>query len=274
MSDLSGSERRKLEKLLGMGGGYVLTFSDRTFGDFFDEYRVEIDAERYKARGTSKANRMRTFWDVDGNHVVGRVIGGLIEYATDEQCFGDSNPLLIDDCRKIAQRLLSDQPVAELDALTAIADERDFEVVAEHVREAIEKNQPEGGLDRLHTFVNKFIRVTCEPHGITITRDKPLHSVFGEYVKALREGGHLESAMTERILKSSISVLEAFNDVRNNKSLAHDNPILNYEESLLIFNHVAASIRFIKALETKIKAQAKVAEQQAARFPWDESIPF
>lgn len=116
MSDLSGSERRKLEKLLGMGGGYVLNFSDRTFGDFFDEYRVEIDAERYKARGTSKANRMRTFWDVDGNHVVGRVIGGLIEYATDEQCFGDSNPLLIDDCRKIAQRLLSDQPVAELDA--------------------------------------------------------------------------------------------------------------------------------------------------------------
>lgn len=82
MSDLSGSERRKLEKLLGMGGGYVLNFSDRTFGDFFDEYRVEIDAERYKARGTSKANRMRTFWDVDGNHVVGRVIGGLIEYAT------------------------------------------------------------------------------------------------------------------------------------------------------------------------------------------------
>lgn len=84
--------------------------------------------------------------------------------------------------------------VAELDALTAIADERDFEVVAEHVREAIEKYQPEGGLDRLHTLVNKFIRVTCEPRGITITRDKPLHSVFGEYVKALREDGHLESA--------------------------------------------------------------------------------
>ena len=44
MSDLSGSDRRKLEKLLGMGGGYVLNFSDRTFGEFFDEYRVEIDA--------------------------------------------------------------------------------------------------------------------------------------------------------------------------------------------------------------------------------------
>lgn len=64
--------------------------------------------------------------------------------------------------------------------LTAIADERDFEVVAKHVREAIEKNQPEGGLDRLHTFVNKFIRMICEPYSITNTRDKLLHSVFGE----------------------------------------------------------------------------------------------
>lgn len=40
MSDLSGSERRKLEKLFGMESRYVLNFSDRTFSDFFDEYRV------------------------------------------------------------------------------------------------------------------------------------------------------------------------------------------------------------------------------------------
>lgn len=266
MSDLSGGERRKLEKLLGMGGGYVLNFSDRTYGEFFDEHRVDIDAERYKARGTSKANRMRTFWEIDCNHLVGKIIGSLISYGAEEQCFGDSNPVLIDDCRKISQRLISDQPVTELDALIAIADERDFEVVADHVREAIEKNQPEGGLDRLHTFINKFIRVTCEPHGIQVGRDKPLHSVFGEYVKALREGGHLESEMTERILRSSISVLEAFNHVRNNKSLAHDNPILNYEESLLIFNHVAASIRFVKALELKIKTKTALTTSKATNW--------
>ncbi len=271
MSDLTGSDRRKLEKLLGMGTGYVLTFSDRTFGEFFDEYRVEIDAERYRVRGTSKANRMRTFWDVDGNYVVGRVVDGLIVYGTDEQCFGDISSALIDDCHKIAQRLLSAQPVAELDALTAIADERDFEVVAEHVREAIEKNQPEGALDRLHTYVNKFIRVTCVPHGIEINRDKALHSVFGEYVKALRSGGHLDSVMTERILKSSISVLEAFNEVRNNKSLAHDNAILNYEESLLIFNHVAASIRFIRSVEFNIKATSLDAKKSATE---NDDVPF
>jgi hypothetical protein len=272
MAEISALERRKLENLLGMGGGYVLDFSDRTYAEFFLDFRVDIDSAQFRLGGDSKAKRMRTFWDIVPNHTVGKILEGLISYGFQTRQLTESSPLLVDDCRKIVQRLLSNQPVADIEALTAIADERDFEVVAQHVREAIEKNQPEGALDRLHTFVNKFIRITCAPHGITISRDKPLHSVFGEYVKTLRVHGHLESAMTERILKSSISVLESFNEVRNNKSLAHDNPILNYDESLLIFNHVASSIRFIKSLEAKIKnkIQAKKIDEQL----WDENIPF
>lgn len=265
MADLNSFDKSKLEKLFGMGSGYVLNFSDRTFREFFLDHRVDIDDPKYKKFGPSKANRMRSFWAIEPNWLLGKVITGLIERGAQEKAFGDSNPLLVDECRQIAQRLLSDQPVAELDALTAIADERDFEVVAEYVRDAIEKNQPEAALDRLHTFVHKFIRVICEPHGVEPNRDKPLHSIFGEYVKKLKDAGHLDSLMTERILKTSISVLESFNDVRNNKSLAHDNPILNYEESLLIFNHVAASVRFIKSLETKIKVN-QVQQKKVSLF--------
>ena len=39
--------------------------------------------------------------------------------------------------------------------------------------------------------------------------------------------------------------------MRNNQSFAHDNPILNYEEALLIFNHAAASVRFLRAIERR-----------------------
>ena len=91
----------------------------------------------------------------------------------------------------------------------------------------------------------KYVRTLCAQRGLTVIRDKPLHSLFGEYVKRLRDEGHIESEMAIRILKSSISTLEAFNDVRNNRSLAHDNQILDYNEALLIFNHVASSIRFL-----------------------------
>lgn len=256
MSDITSIERRKLERLFCMGGGYVLDFSDRTFSEFFEEHtRIEIDTETYRAKGTSKANRMRCFWSIEGNHGVGKIIEAMILYGQASHCLcRDVDVIdLTDDCWNISRRLLHNTPVIELSSLTATVDERDFEVVAQHVREAIEKNQPETALDRLHTFVIKYIRTLCEARGIEVNRDKALHSIFGEYVKRLRDSGHLESEMTARIIKSSISVLESFNEVRNNRSLAHDNPILNYEESLLIFNHVASSIRFIKSIEMRIK---------------------
>ncbi len=255
MSDLTSSEKRKLERLFGMGSGYVLDFSNRTFSEFVEEStRRDIYDARYNYGSGSKANLLRGFWGVEGNQLVGKLIGDLIEYGKDTDAFKNDSALP-DDCMKIVARLRQASPVADLDALSATADDRDFEAVAAHVREVIEKNQPEAGLDRLHMFVIKFVRTLCDERGIAVTREKPLHSLFGEYVKRLRVDGHLESEMTARILKSAISVLEAFNDVRNNQSLAHDNPILNYDESLLIFNHAATSVRFIRALEERLKRQ-------------------
>jgi 5-methylcytosine-specific restriction endonuclease McrBC regulatory subunit McrC len=80
----------------------------------------------------------------------------------------------------------------------------------------------------------------------------------------------IESRMTETILKTSISVMEAFNDVRNNRSLAHDNDILNEGESLLIFNNVTSLIRFVWALEQSISKPQDV----TAAVLMDEDIPF
>lgn len=261
MSDLTPLEARKLEKLFDMSGGYVLNFSNKSMADFFVEMRVDIYTDQYATFGSSKANRLRCFWKHAPNNLVGRSIEQMILLALEDGFPSgvDASQGKIDEARVIAQRLLADQPVPELDSLTALNDERDFDAVAEQVREAIEKHQPEVGLDRLHTFVHKFLRVCCEDYDIEITSQKPLHSVLGEYLKALKRDGIFETEMSERIIKSSISTLESFNDVRNNRSLAHDNPILGYEESLLIFNHVAASIRYLRSIRTI------VAGKQAAR---------
>ncbi|UBZ08147.1 abortive infection family protein [Salegentibacter mishustinae] len=59
--------------------------------------------------------------------------------------------------------------------------------------------------------------------------------------------------MSTRILKSTISVMEAFNKVRNDQSFANDNPVLNYSESVLIFNSVTSTIKFIETVENKIE---------------------
>ena len=266
MADLTNTEKRQFERLLGMGSGYVLDFSNRTFAEFVidatnrDPYDAKYD------HGSSKANRLRGFWAVESNRVVGKLMGEMLEYSR-TIVGGDEDPTLRAQCERTVARLLQENPVQELDALVAIGNERDFEVVARAVRDAIDRDELEASLDRLHTFIVKYVRSLCETRGIAVDRDKPLHSLFGEYVKHLKQGGHLESEMTARILKSSISTLEAFNDVRNNRSLAHDNPILGYEEALLIFNHVAASARFLRSIHMATQEREHAATA-------DDDIPF
>jgi len=272
MSDLTGPEKRKFERLFGMDSGYVLNFSNRTFADFFmDSIGKDIYDPQFNSGSGSKASLMRGFWAKDSNYAVGKVLGDLLDYVVEINPAGHDRAL-VTDCRRIVTRLLQATPVPEMDVLTPNADGADFEIVAKQVRDSIERNEPEAGRDRLHTFVIKYVRTLCVLRGVTVTKDKALHSLFGEYVKKLKEVGAIESEMTERILKTTISVLEAFNHVRNDQSLAHDNPVLNYDESLLIFNHVANSLRFLRDLEKRVGSRGRVAIVDD--YPGDDEIPF
>lgn len=259
MSNLTSTEKQKLEKQFGMGGGYVLDFSNRTFAEFIlENTELDIDSSDYDYGSNSKANRLREFWKKENNYIVGKLILELLErWKTNKltNSFSESitrqEELLFEECQKIAVRLKQESSVTELEAIQPNNEDKDFKVLANSIRESIQKNQPEAALDRLHTFTTKYVRQLCNFHGVPHDRETPLHSLLGGYIKHLTKNKLIESQMTERILKSSISVFEAFNDVRNNKSFAHDNPILNYEESMLIFNDIANVIRFIEIIEKK-----------------------
>lgn len=263
MAKLSYGEKRNLEEFLRMGGGYVLDFSNRTFREFiFDSVGLDIDDEKIGGNG-SKAWRLRHVWSHQPDHIVGKLLKDMIEFDR----IGEGS-LLRPKCLAIAERLLQAAPVPDAEVIAVLSEREEFEQIAKGVLDAIHKNNPQGGLDRLHTFTVKFVRSLCGQHGIAVNREKALHSIFGEYVKKLKSLNLIESRMTETILKTSISVLEAFNDVRNNMSLAHDNEILNEAESLLIFNNVTSAIRFLWALEQSITKPP----QAAAVL--DEDIPF
>ncbi|MHA6883100.1 abortive infection family protein [Ralstonia pseudosolanacearum] len=51
-----------------------------------------------------------------------------------------------------------------------------------------------------------------------------------------------------------MSNLEAMNTVRNDQSLAHDNPMLNHDEAVLIVSHIGGLVRFLKTIEAKVRA--------------------
>lgn len=81
MSSLKMVERACLEDLFDMSGGYVIDFSNRTFGEFFREsLNINIYSEKYTLSGESKARRLRAFWETEPDALVGKVIAELIEY--------------------------------------------------------------------------------------------------------------------------------------------------------------------------------------------------
>jgi hypothetical protein len=74
-------DMRLIDDLFGMGGGYVLDFSDRTFAEFFaEELGINIDEARFQAEGTSKAKRLRYLLKTSDRSTRVRVLKALWDY--------------------------------------------------------------------------------------------------------------------------------------------------------------------------------------------------
>ncbi|MDI1437511.1 5'-methylthioadenosine/S-adenosylhomocysteine nucleosidase [Polyangium sorediatum] len=118
MADLTFIEKMKLEKLLEMGGGYVLDFSNRTLEEFvLQSVHKKIYDDAYNYASGSKANRIRAFWDREPNPVVGKLIADLLEYREFSRPNRDEeSKRLYDDCRRIAERLSSSRAAVQVAA--------------------------------------------------------------------------------------------------------------------------------------------------------------
>src|SRR4029077_14991012 len=106
MSSLQATDRRILEEFLRMSSGYVLNFSDYTFGEFVsDSTGLDIHSQRYTSEGTSKAKKLRAFWKLESDHIVGKLLLALIDYGVSLNLEPEAKALA-DRCRKVAARLL------------------------------------------------------------------------------------------------------------------------------------------------------------------------
>lgn len=278
MSDLNSIERLKLERMFGMASGYVLDFSNRTFEEFFlENFKIEIYDVQYDYESGSKANRLRQFWRVSDNYLVGLVIQTLLEYWGTNKLlyFSEITPeeqRLLEECQRIAERLMLGGAAQYLDALDQNSDDRSIQLLESAIRDSVHNSEPEQALDRLHTYMVRFIRDILDKHDVNYDESETLNSLFVQYIRSLRRNGWIESDMTERILNSYIQILDYFNHVRNQRSLAHDNRLLNSRESHLVISGVLLVIKFLRSIEDE-----RLDAEEALGVPAsgvDDEIPF
>ena len=252
MVALKRSEMRIFDDAFAMGDGYVLNFSDRTFAEFFeDEFRIDIGDERYRFNGTSKAKRLRAFIQTEDEYAVAKVVRVLWKHRETLPRYCEPSPEL--DALKtkffdLVSRIEGGGAVPRTDALDRFRQDETLEELIAAFERDIGANKPAAALDRLHTYCMKKFAHLLDERGIAWDRNDPLQSRVGKYVKVLESERELRE-ITRRIIKSAIRVFDAFNDVRNNRSFAHDNDLIDQAEARFIFDAVSAFLRFIKSIE-------------------------
>jgi len=115
MSDISEIEKRKLEKVFSMHGGYVIDFTNQSFQNYIQNtIGINIYAEKYSEYGDSKAKRLKSLWKNENNNIVGKLIENMLQYYKETIHLNDQensvNIDLYNDSLKIAYRLLGKTP--------------------------------------------------------------------------------------------------------------------------------------------------------------------
>lgn len=112
MAQLKTTEKRYFENLFNMSSGYVLDFTNQEFAQLIhDTVNINIYDNKYENIGNSKAKRLRAFWEIETNLIVGKVLYEMLEVWKFEELKKSqviSNPIY-DECIKIVNKLLGNQ---------------------------------------------------------------------------------------------------------------------------------------------------------------------
>lgn len=257
MVKLKRSQINTIEQVMGFpqGFGYVLDFSDRTITEFFeDEFQLDINEEKYSANGTSKRNRLTTFIKLEEPYLVAKVLRALWDRREGlaRRGGGTINKLEKTEAKNqfldIISNIESCSEIPSIAALDRHTSDRTLDELIMDIERDLQANKPEAAMDHLHTYCMSKFRHLLQTRSITCSHDEALHARFGKYRKALASERAL-NPFTDRALKSSISLFEGFNDIRNHSSLAHDNTILEPAEARYVFDTVSAMLMFVRAIE-------------------------
>lgn len=258
MPDLKRSQIRAIEEAMGYprGYGYVLDFSDKTFQEFFeDEFGVDIYAPANRTNGDSKRNCLSTFLSLTDVTTALRVLRALWDRregllssspnSEEAQVAKTKSGTFLE----VINALQGDPAPLTTAGVEAFVRDRTLEELVHDIERTLSANKPEVAIDHLHTYCMKKFAHLLEIRGIPCDKAEPLHSRFGRYRKCLESEQQLQE-FTSRALKSFISLLEAFNELRNNHSLAHDNELLQPLEARFIFSSISAMLVMLRALES------------------------
>ena len=255
MSSLSLIDRARLEDILQMDGGYVLSFSNSQFASLVaSATNIDIeDKNKYPTPPLSKAKRLRKFWDEESDYNVGKLNLELLSFAERGiRHRGDWSEAKEEDLKQL-RRSLEELMLGAGNVELPDSKDADERELTYQIELAINQGKPSIALDRLHTLATKVLKSVCASNGIALQNAKKerynVAQLVGMRWKKYQDESVFQSQFTISAIKYATSVFTEFNHVRNNESFAHDNTILNNHEAYFAIKIMAEVLMFI--LETE-----------------------
>ena len=234
MVTIKRSEMRQIDQVFGMEGGYVLDFSNRTFSEFFeDEFGINIYDDKYHVRGSSKANLLRGFIDVEDGYLVGKALRKLYDYRSGTVAVRDAAQLLPEDTQKQFYQLVArieswaNPPV--LGSLSNAAQVLNFDTVTRDIERALASadKDPEDAVTAACSTVESVCRSILIELGLGLPEKKDIKGLFAAVRKPLGLGtdrDDLDPLIADdvrKILNGLATVIEGIGSLRTHGGDAH-----------------------------------------------------
>lgn len=278
MANLTSREKRLFEELLVMGGGYVLDFTNPSFARFVvDAINIDIYESPGYTEYCSKANKLRQIWQNEQDSIVGKLMAELLNYFIDQHISREVDPtdreqFLIQELNVVVKRLQENTVTINL----PLKSEDTLKTLLDDIQNSLSKNKPALVLDRLHTFAVKYLRDLCAKYGIPTENPNgkkiALHGLAGKLKRHYENSGVISSKFALIAIQSNISLFDSYNEIRNERSYAHDNPILNDIEADFVVRAMANVLTFLDKIELKI--QHEKSKKSTHQYNFDIDLPF
>ena len=234
MSSLTHTEKRYLEKIFQMESGYVLSFSDRTFSEFFDQHNIDIYDLKYQVFGTSKAKILRAFWQLESDRKVGTVLSDMLDYYK-EICNIDGREMdldrrLLGKVRGIIGRLTGQSAVSDssMKILIDYANSGDFNNLLNHINllcDTVESNS-ELAIGTAKDLLEAICRTILEDYNIQPQKESlpKLVKIVSKQLGLLPEDisdDKKGSDAIRRVLNSLAQVTQGVAELRNLYGTGH-----------------------------------------------------
>lgn len=230
-------------RYIGVEGGYLGDFSYRSHREFYIDLDLDIKPVNYPGTTRSRFIQILTQSSPD---VQSRILEGVLKkYPVGSS--GLRTQERYDEVSSWISRLRGAAPVrVPTPRITS-------QVVSKALTDAEHLLRTTGatsGMDRIHTALHGYLRVTCNSAGIETTPDSSLTDLF----KIMRDshpafknvGPHQPEVF--RVVKALSTILDGLNFLRNRGSVAHSNELLlNEPEAMLAINSANTILHYIDA---------------------------